>query len=158
MERAHEQMLTRAQRDGEELEQRMLRMAELDERKELLGKKRALIDEAFAAARKKLGALSAQEKRAFFLAQVVKSAEGDEALIVGAVGDDWFDDAFVAEANAALGKAGKPGKLALAAERRAGCEGLVLSAGGAENNCTFEALLDAIRSEAETRVAQILFQ
>lgn len=157
MERAHEQMLAQAQRDGEELEQRMLRMSELDERKALLSRKRALIDEAFALAHQKLQAVSAPEKRAFFLAQIVKSAEGSERLIVGAEGDAWFDPGFLADANDALKSAGKPGMLTLAEERRVGCEGLILSARGAENNCTLESLLDAVRSEMETRVAAILF-
>jgi vacuolar-type H+-ATPase subunit E/Vma4 len=150
-------MLYQAERDAEALEQRTLRMAELDDRKELLGKKRALIDEAFQTAGRLLASASAPERRAFFLKQIARAASGRENLALGADVADWFDDGFLADANAALQKAGKPGELTLSAERKAGCAGVILAANGAETRCTFDALLEEARAGLEQTVAAELF-
>jgi len=157
IEGMHRAMLSQAERDAAALEQRTLRMAELDARKELLGKKRALIDEAFALAGEKLAAASAGEKRAFFLKEIARCAAGNETLTVGAQSAEWFDDGFLADANAALEKAGKPGRLTLAEERRADCAGVILAANGAEVRCTFDALLEEARAGMEQDVAAELF-
>jgi len=157
IETMHQAMLAQAERDSKELEQRMQRMHELDERKALLGKKRELIDEAFALAGEQLAKAPAAEKRAFFLKQTVACAHGNETLIPGADAADWLDDAFVAEANAALAAAGKAGELALSGERRAGCTGVILATSGAEIRCTFDAYMEEARAELEQQVADILF-
>jgi len=157
IEEMHKTMLSRAEKDSEALEQRTLRMAELDDRKELLAKKRALLDEAFALAKEKLQAASAEEKRAFFLAKTVRCAAGDETLIIGEIAAEWFDDGFLTDVNAALAKAGKSGKLTLADKRRAGCDGVILAAHGAEICCTFDALLEEARTGMEQQIAAELF-
>ncbi len=157
IEGMHQTMLSQAERDAEALEQRMLRMAELDERKELLAKKRALMGEAFVLAGAKLSAMPAAEKRAFFQKKLLETAEGGETLVIGADKAEWFDEPFFAEANAALKKAGKTDGLSLAAEKRAGCEGFVLSMGGVEIRCTFGALLEEARGIQEQQAVEDLF-
>jgi hypothetical protein len=157
IEGMHKTMLSQAEKDGEALTQRLLRMAELDDRKELLGKKRALMDEAFALAGQKMLAAPDADKRAFFLRQIVKLAAGSETLAVGADGAGWFDEGFTAQANAALASAGKPGNLTLDPQMRAGCAGVILTANGAETRCTFDALLDEARSALEQQAAAGVF-
>ena len=157
IEAMHKAMLALAEHDSKELEQRMIRMHELDERKALLGKKRELIDEAFALAKDQLAKSPVARRRAFFLKQAVACANGNETLIPGADASDWFDDAFVAEINAALVAAGKPGGLVLGNERRAGCTGVILATRGSEIRCTFDANMEEARAELEHQVAGILF-
>ena len=157
IEAMHKAMLAQAERDSKELEQRMIRMHELDERKALLGKKRELIDEAFTLAGDQLATSPAAQRRAFFLRQAIACANGNETLIPGADASDWFDDAFVAEINAALVAAGKPGGLVLGNERRAGCTGVILATRGSEIRCTFDANMEEARAELEHQVAGILF-
>jgi V/A-type H+/Na+-transporting ATPase subunit E len=157
IEEMHRTLLSQAERDGEALEQRMLRMAELDERKELLAKKRALMDEAFALAGARLSAVPASEKRAFFLKKLLAVASDGETLVIGAKNAEWFDERFFAEANEALKKAGKTDGLTLAAEKREGCEGFTLCKGGVELRCTFDALLDEARSLQEQQMVEDLF-
>jgi hypothetical protein len=157
IEGMHKTMLSQAERDAEALEQRMLRMAELDERKELLEKKRALMDEAFTLASAKLSAMPVVEKRAFFQKKLLENAMGGETLMIGADKAQWFDEQFFTEANAALIKAGKTAGLTRAAEKRAGCEGFALGAGGVEIRCTFDALLDEARSFQEQQIVEDLF-
>lgn len=157
IEGMHKALLSQAQTEGDALEQRMLRMAELEERKELLAKKRALMDEAFEMAGKKLSAASNTDKRVFFLRQLLAFATGGETLEIGGKNAGWFDDHFLSDANAALLKAGKPAGLTLAPEKRAGCEGFLLITGGAEICCTFSALLEDARANMEQAVATDLF-
>ena len=158
IEKTHQTMLAQAQKEADEVEQRMLRMAELDDRKALLQKKRALIERVFVMAGEKLAATNIAEKRAFFLQKLIRCANGDETLIFGADQADWIDDRFVADANAALMQAGKQGALKLSAERRPGCAGLVLVSKGAEMLCTFEAFLEEARTASEQQVANQLFE
>ena len=150
-------LLKQAEKDGAELEQRMQRMAELEDRKLLLGQKRKMIDRAFELAYAKLLAAPAAERRAFFLRQVTAGAAGHETLAVGETACDWFDDGFLADANRSLAEKGKPGALTLAAKRVPGCAGVVLTTRGAEVRCTFEALIEEARAGLEQQVADTLF-
>ncbi len=157
IEAMRDEMVSVAEKESAELEQRLLRMAELDDRKELLGKKRELMDEAFSLALSKLTAMPAADKRAFFLQQVTAAAQGTQKLIIGANNADWFDAAFLEEANKALAETQKDATLGLSEERRNGCTGVILASEGAETHCTFETLLDAKRSDLETVIAAQLF-
>ncbi|MCE5342222.1 MAG: V-type ATP synthase subunit E [Eubacteriales bacterium] len=157
IEEMHRAMISQAERDSEALVLRMRRMAELNDRKELLSKKRALIDEAFAMAAEKMAGAPAEEKRAFFTRQIAANAAGNETLTIGAVAADWFDDAFLTEVNAVLLKAGKPGELKLAPGKCEGCAGVILAQHGAEIRCTFEALLEEMRAGLEQQAAVTLF-
>ena len=149
-------MLRQAEQDGDQMEERMKRMADLDDRKAMLQQKREAIDSAFQKAMELLLQTKPAERRAFYLAQVAKLAAGDETLIAG-TDADFFDDGFLADANKALERAGKPGKLQLQAEHRKGCAGVVLSQNGAEVRVTFDTLLDEARADMEQIAAHTLF-
>ncbi|NLI20346.1 MAG: hypothetical protein GX418_02175 [Clostridiales bacterium] len=157
IEGMHKAALSQAERDAAEMEQRMLRMAELDDRKALLGKKRALIDETFVKAGELLLAAPAAQRRALFLGRIAACAGGTETLSVGALGADWFDGNFLTDANAALAAVGKPAGLTLAADRRPDCAGVVLTQSGAEIHCTLDAFLEEARADMEQPVATELF-
>ncbi|MBN1777650.1 MAG: hypothetical protein JW811_05965 [Clostridiales bacterium] len=150
-------MLAQAEQECAQMEERMHRMAELDDRKAMLAKKREVISEAFALAKEKLQKTKPRDRRAFYLRKVADFAVGEETLIVGKDGADWFDDGFVSDANKALKAAGKPGSLSLQKERMDGCAGVVLSHRGAQVRITFEALLDEAQGELEQAAAQVLF-
>ncbi len=150
-------MLAHAEQESQQLEERMHRMAELDNRKAMLALKRSVIDEAFALAKDKLEQTKAGEQRAFYLRKIAEYAAGTETLIVGAEHADFLDDAFVADANQALKAAGKPAELTLQSEREAGYAGVILSHKGAQVRISFTALLDEARAELEQAAAQVLF-
>lgn len=148
--------LAQAQRDSDELEQRALRMAELEERKTLLFKKRALIDDVFACARTLLEAMPMTEKRAFFIRQIVRFAAGNETIAISE-NAPWFDAAFLSDANDALVAQGKPGGLTLSQDRTDADEGVTLRHGGAEIRCTLSVLMDEARATLEQQAAEDLF-
>ncbi len=148
--------LETARQNALELDDRMQRMAKLDARKALLAAKRTVLDEAFTRALQKMQAMSAAEAKAFGLAMLLDAAQGDEILIADQ-GSAWCDQAFVAEANQALVKAGKPGKVSLADGKQALGGGFLLRRGGMEVNCSFPAALEASRMRLEAEVAALLF-
>lgn len=157
IEKTHEQTRAQAQADAAELEQRLMRMAELEDRKALLGKKRAVLDEAFALAADKLRRMPAGELRAFLVQAAAKETAGSESVIVCENGADFAQGDLIGELNQAVRALGKPGNLRMSEQKRSDATGLVLSEGGAETNCTLEAMLAAIRIEMETQVASVLF-
>lgn len=150
-------MLAQAEQECAQMEERMHRMAELDDRKAMLSKKRAVIDEAFALASDRLGKTQPVQRRAFYLRKIAEYAAGEETLIIGANDADWFDDAFLKDANNALKQAGKPAALTLRNELGTGSSGVVLSHKGAQVRITFDSLLDEARTELEQAAAQVLF-
>ncbi len=156
IEGLHTALVLKAREDGDALGERMVRMAGLEARKELLAQKRALLDESFARARASLSAKPVAQKRAFFLRQIARCAYGDETLAVSESAD-WLDERFVSDANAELVAVGKPGNLTLAADRLTGSEGILLRRNGTEVCCTFDAMLEEARAAMEQQVAATLF-
>lgn len=156
LEAQRAEVTRRTQRDAVEQEERMLRMAQLEERKALLAAKRALIDEAFSKAHAKLKAMPAPDARAYHLALIAATAQGGEELLVGPAAPAWYDDAFLAEANAQLKKDGKA-PITKGAEKQAVNGGFLLRKDGLELNCTYEALLKTRRVALEGEVAAMLF-
>ncbi len=157
IETAHDQTRAQAQADAAELEQRLVRMAELEDRKTLLGKKRAVLDEAFALAADKLRHMPTDELRAFLVKAAAKEATGNECVIVCENDTAFAQGDLIGELNQAMRMLGKPAQLCLSEQKRTDATGLVLSSGGAETSCTLEAMLAAIRLELETQVASVLF-
>lgn len=141
--------------DSAEMEGRMIRMAELEDKKARLAAKREVMDDTFRLAQEKLCALPDAEKRAFFMAQLLSAADGSEKLSIGQKADGWYDDAFLAEANEKLEAAGKQGNLARG-EDIPGC-GFELVKEGSSLNCTFEMLAEGQRMALEGEVARALF-
>lgn len=154
LERAMEQ----ARKDSAELRDRMLRMAELDQKKELLGAKRGVIDLAFEAALENMRAMPAHRARAFMEKRLVEFSEGDERVIVSEGDEATFDQSFIDQVNATLEKAGKSCALALSGEIRPLGGGLILSRGGMEVNFTYPSILAERRPALEAEVAAILFE
>ena len=147
-----------ARKDCADLRDRMLRMAELDQRKELLSMKRGVIDAAFDEALLGLRSMSAEKARAFMEKTLLSFAKGDEGVIVSKGDEKVFDESFLARVNDQLKRAGKSGNLALTGEVRDAGGGLLLRSEGMEVNLTYPSVLSERRPELEAEVAAILFQ
>lgn len=149
--------LSEAQKEAEALRDRMLRMASLEERKKTLEMKRGEIDQAFAQALTRMRSMPTDKAKAFHKQLLMMNAQGDETLIISEEDAALFDDAFMAQANEAMQKSGKPGSLRLSSERLPLQGGFVLSRDGMEVNCSYDSLLRAARDEMEGEIAAILF-
>ena len=151
-----ENALSRAQADGALMRERMLRMAELEDKKTLLAAKKGVMDKAFDDALGLMEKMDAGKMRSFLLSLAVQVADGDETLMVGQENAAWFDDSFLSKANEMLRAAGKPGALKKSAVSVPGV-GFALQKSGTQVNCTMEALLAQNRTTLETDVARVLF-
>ena len=148
----HDQNVKQAEAEAAALTDRMRRMAELENRKLLLEKKRQVMDEAFQSALAELCGQPTDKTRAFMMKHLTDAAQGDESLLVGAENGGWFDQRFLDELNQAVN-----GKVTLAEGRAPNVTGAVLVRGGTEVYLTYESLLESARIRLETEIAQILF-
>lgn len=147
--------LARAGQDGALLGERMLRMAELEDKKDALKAKRAVMEEAFDGALTLLESQDGAKKRAFFLNLIARYAQGDETLLLGERNAEWFDSSFLTDANALLQKK-SVAAIKLGEEKVPGV-GFALKKAGTQINCTMDALLSQSRMSLEMDVARVLF-
>lgn len=158
LEQKRGQALAQARSECVELRDRMLRMAELDQRKEMLAMKREVVDRAFDKALEDLRNMPGGQACAFMTQLLVEAAQGDELLVVDAENENVFDEKFVADVNAAMRAAGKAGGLRLSRQTRRMGGGVVLSREGMEVNLTYPAVLSEIRPSMEAEIARMLFE
>jgi len=149
-----ERIRARATQRADEERNRILTLARLAARRELLSEKRALIDRVFEETRESIMTMPADEYGHFIRALLRQAVEaGDEEVIVGE-GERRIDqrllDGFSQER-------GTPGGLRLSTERRPIDGGFVLRRGKTETNCSLETVLRGARERLETEVAGILF-
>lgn len=154
---AERRALEDAQAQGDEMRDRMLRMAELDMRKALLAAKREVIDQAFQKALDRMRAMDTATAREFIKAKLIENAGGSESIVFDARDERVFTPEFVNTVNQELIKLGRPGKLTLDPERREIGGGFILRDGGAEIMCTYEALMGEARASLEGDVLKLLF-
>ena len=157
MAQKREQALAKAREDAIELRDRMLRMAELDQRKEYLGMKRQVMDDAFDQALLQMRGMQVDQARRFLSDLLADAAQGDEELIISKADEGVFDPEFLQKINARLAEMGKASSLKLSEERRELGGGVILRRGGMEVNLTYAAVLGEIRPSLEAEVAALLF-
>lgn len=145
----------RFQTESVALEERLKRMGDLEAKKNRLQKQRELIDLAFENAKEGVRSLPQDSLLAFFVSQAVKTATGDETVLLGRA-SDFLGDNFIDTLNQELVKAGKKGQLKKGQATVEGT-GFVLESGGVLYDCTLEKLIDAERLTCEKQVADILF-
>lgn len=144
----------RAEQRASEERNRIVTLARLAARRELLNAKQALIARVFDEAQRGVEELGRDEYRelmAKFLSETVET--GDEEVLIGE-GEERIDQAFLDGVSKKLGK-GKG--LRLSKERRPLRGGFVLRHGRVETNCALETVFRDARERLETEVAAILF-
>lgn len=139
-----------------ETEKRRMQLAMLDSRKSTLAAKRALIDEAFSAAKAKLLALP-KERYCALIVSLIKDANGEEELLVPKKDRTLYEGGLLKQLNDALKAKGKPGTLTLSAEDAPFEGGFMLIGPITDSNVSFDALLTAVRQQEERTVAEMLF-
>ena len=121
--------------------------AELDGRKETLGVRRRILDEAFDAAAKELNALTGPRREKILLSLLTREAAAGDTVLPAKQ-----DRALIARLLKEV-----PAALTLSDED-APCEGGFLLLGGSyEKDCSLNALMAELRLKEETNAARILF-
>ncbi|MCJ7806424.1 MAG: V-type proton ATPase subunit E [Clostridia bacterium] len=157
--RKQEQILEKASKEAEEQKRRIIGVAQLEARKELLAAKQELISEVF---QKSLNQLVDMDERLYLATirdLILKLVEtGTETVLGSAIDRDRIPAVFWKEINETLVKQGKKGELKLSVDTRDIRGGFILQAEGVEINCSFESLLEMKRDQLEPEVAAVLFK
>lgn len=154
-EKVRADLLAKGQADAAQREERLLSVAEMEGRKQMLATKQEMVNKAFDLAVEKLCALPEDEYVAL-LAKLAVSAvtTGKEQLIFSQKDRTRVGAAVVMAINNALPN----GSLTLSEQTRPMCGGFILSDGDVEVNCTFETLVRLQSGEISGEVANTLFK
>jgi len=153
-EAERERLRARARQRADEERNRIVTLAKLSARRELLQVKQGLIDKVFEETRAAIAGMALDDYRRLIRAFLSRTVEtGDEEVIV-AEGEGRIDQRFLDEVSREIGK---PGGLRLSGERRPIGGGFILRSGRTETNCALDTILRDARERHETEVAGILF-
>lgn len=146
-------------KDTEQRVQRLDRTAKLEARKSILSMKQETVSRAFDLARERIAELPERDYVAFLAREAAEAAiTGQEEVIFCERDRASVGAKAVKAANERLAAKGMPGMLTLSDETRAMSGGLMLRQGDIEVNCTVDTLLDLVRGELASRVAEVLFE
>lgn len=153
-EKAAADILAKGEAAAAQREERLISMAAMEGRKELLAAKQQMVGKAFDLALEKLCALPEDEYVALLgRLAAAASVTGKEEMIFSAQDRARVGKAVVAAANAAV----PGGALTLSEQTLPMRGGFILSDGDVEVNCAFETLVRLQRGEISGEVANILF-
>jgi V/A-type H+/Na+-transporting ATPase subunit E len=157
--RKQEQILEQARKEAGEQKRRIVGVAQLEARKDLLTAKQQLISEAFHISLDQLAGMDDSAYLSVIRNMLLSMVEtGTETVVCSAADLERIPEDFWKEVNDALAGQGKKGELTLSKESREIRGGFILQAEGAEINCSFEALLEMQRDDLEPEVAAVLFK
>jgi len=157
--REQEHILEQARKEAEEQKRRIIGVAQLEARKDLLAAKQDLISEAFQKSLDQLINMDDSSYLSIIRSMLLDLTEtGTETVICSAADLKRIPASFWKEVNDALIKKGKKGSITLAQETREISGGFILQAEGVEINCSFESLLDMKRDQLEPEIAALLFK
>lgn len=158
-ERRKEHILEQARKTAAEQKGRIIGMAQMEARKDLLTAKQEMIGEAFQKALDELIGLDDETYLSVIRELILDMAEtGTETVMFNSRDQEKITDDFWKKINKSLADSGKKGELELSRETRAIKGGFILHRSGVEINCSFEALLEIKRDELEYEVAELLFK
>jgi len=144
----------KAANDALELKNRKVSAAELQGRKMLLSAKQEAINKSFDAAIEKLKAMPEVEYLNFLVQEVVRIPDCQGSIVLNAKDRESIGERLVKAVNEKLGAE----KVALSKDTVETSGGFVLKRGKVEINSTFETLLDAMRDQLTSEIADVLFK
>lgn len=151
-------IVERGRKSAAEREDRLVSVARLEAKKQVLSAKQEMVQKAFDAALEQLLNLP-EEQYIKFLAQLAVSASttGHEKVALSQKDRTRIGKQVVTQANAMLEKKGSGAALTLAEETRPIKGGLVVLGDRIEVNCSFETLVRLQQESMTGEVAQELF-
>lgn len=156
-EKNNEKLYKESMDKAQERKRRMLAVAELEMRKEILSVKQQMIDEAMEKVKHAIMVIPRDEYRKIISNMLLESAQGNEEVFFSVADEGRLDQSLIDEVNGILLGQGKKGELKLSPERGAFDGGFILKSGGMEINNTFGAIIRMSRDHVESELAEILF-
>ena len=134
------------------------RSALLESKKDILGTKQKMIEQAYAEAKENIINMPEADYVEFLANKAADASSTGEEMIVLNAADKERVGAKVAEAaNAKLAAAGKKADIKLSDETMKISGGLFLKQGDVSINCSVDSLMDLVREELDVKVARVLF-
>ena len=153
-EKAAAELLSKGTEAAAQREERLISMADMERRKDLLAAKQNMVSKAFDLALDQLCSLPDEEYVALLAKLAVAASNtGKEQLIFSQKDRTRVGQDVVTAANKAL----NDGHLTLSEQVRPMRGGFILSDGAIEVNCSFETLVRLQRGEIAGDVANVLF-
>lgn len=149
-----ERMRGKARQRADEERNRIVTLARLSGRRELLSEKQRLIDRVFEETKRSILEMGAGDYRRLIRAFLRDTSETGDVEVIIDINETRIDQGFLDEVARDLDGAGS---LKLSSERREIGGGFILRSGRTETNCTLETILRDARENLETEVASILF-
>ncbi|MDH7598565.1 MAG: V-type ATP synthase subunit E family protein [Sedimentisphaerales bacterium] len=134
----------------------MLAAARMDLAKELLAKKRMILDEVFSQAAGLIKAMPADKYRDLMASLMIQFASGGEEVVIDNQ-ETRIDQSLIDQVNQSLTAKGRPAGLRLAQQRMPIGAGLVLQKGKVRTNCSLDVIVAQARLELEPILAAELF-
>ena len=155
-EREKQEILARGRKAAAEREERLVGVAQLEARKQLLEVKQEMLEKAFEQALQDLLNLPEKDYVELLSKLIAQAAQsGREEVIFSQKDRPRYGKAAVTQANERLGE---KGHLTLSAQTRPIQGGFILSDGEVEVNGTFDTLVRLQRRELDGPVGKVLFQ
>ncbi|HQA59739.1 MAG: V-type ATP synthase subunit E [Tepidanaerobacteraceae bacterium] len=152
-------ILEKAGKTAEEKRRRILSMAQLENRKQLLLAKQQIIDEVFERAKTSLKNVPLEKYQTLIENMLLSSViTGNEEIIIAEHDKNRITPDFIQKINNTLSGMGKQGNLRISKTYGNMIGGFVLKSQDLEINSTFDSLIDIEREELETEIAKILFE
>ncbi len=150
--------LKKAEAESAEVYRRLIAVAGLEGRKEILRAKQEVVDNAFNLAMEKISTLPDAEYQELLEDMIVNAAStGKGEIMLSQKDSGRIDSRFTDNINRKLKNAGKTGSLTLAKDIISTVGGFVLRYGEMEINGTLEILFGMLRPQLESEVVKTLF-
>lgn len=146
-----------AENAAREKKKRMAAVYDLEYRKTLLSAKQEMMQKAKNLAMEKLSALDDESYVALMKSKLMACAASGEGAVAVSASEKRLNKRFLSDVNAALKKSVGKGNLHFADEAADITGGFIYTHGGLEINISFAALLSEAWQDAETQVANVLF-
>lgn len=152
------EIISKAEAEGAEVYRRMMAVAGLDGRKELLRAKQDMVDTAFRKAMDEVTQLPDMEYQKLIERMIVGAAlKGDGEILMSEADIRRMDTQFLSNIHNQLDSIGKTGRLTLSTVGITTKGGFILRYGDMEINSTFEILFGILRPQLEQEVVKLLF-
>ncbi len=143
---------------GKEKKRRMSAVYDLEFRKKLLAAKQEMMEKAKSLALEKLLSLNDADYTALMKKKLLLCAKTGEESIAVSSKETRLGDAFLADVNSELKKTLGTGNIKILPEKKDISGGFIFIDGGMEINMTLEAQLNEAWHDAETEIANVLFE
>lgn len=152
------EILEKGEAKGKETYRRMLSMAGLEGRKEILKAKQDVVEEAFTSAMEKLRSLPDEDYQKLIEDMAVAAAKNECGEILLSEKDrKRLNDDFLKNINVRIASKGENAEFVMSDDNIKTSGGFILRYGEMEINSTFEIMFEMLKPEIENDVVDILF-